>query len=141
MPRQKSSHTGLRFGIKSISIVEVHFKLNYEPAGEGKVFEISTNIGIDYKKDGKSVEVLLSLTSDSTEQPFVFAVRARGMFEFSRAPRKAELDRVARINCASIIFPYVRETVADLTRRAGVAPLHLAPVNFVALYEEWSGQK
>jgi len=43
--------------------------------------------------------------------------------------------RIVHINCASIIFPFIRESVADLTRRSGLTPLILDPVNFVALYE------
>ncbi|MDP3298216.1 MAG: protein-export chaperone SecB [Thermodesulfovibrionia bacterium] len=34
------------------------------------------------------------------------------------------------------MFPYVRETIADLTRRAGFPPLHLNPINFIQLAEK-----
>lgn len=44
------------------------------------------------------------------------------------------IRRIAEINCASILFPFTREVVAETTRRAGLGPMMLQPVNFVELY-------
>jgi len=38
--------------------------------------------------------------------------------------------------CPSILFPYAREVISDLTSKAGFPPTVLAPVNFDALYAE-----
>jgi len=35
------------------------------------------------------------------------------------------------VNCRAIIFPYLREYISDLTKRAGFTPLFLPPFNFV----------
>jgi preprotein translocase subunit SecB len=43
--------------------------------------------------------------------------------------------RLARINCAAMIFPFLREAIADVTRRAGMSPLLLPPVNFLELFK------
>jgi len=45
------------------------------------------------------------------------------------------LNRLAHINCASIIFAYVRGSLAGLARRAN-HPANPPPYHFVALYEE-----
>ncbi|MFM7118681.1 MAG: protein-export chaperone SecB, partial [Gammaproteobacteria bacterium] len=34
------------------------------------------------------------------------------------------------------LFPYVRETIDSLVTRGGFPPVHLAPVNFDALFAE-----
>jgi hypothetical protein len=36
----------------------------------------------------------------------------------------------------SILLPYAREAVSDITTRGGFPPLLLAPVNFDALYQQ-----
>ena len=44
------------------------------------------------------------------------------------------LQPVMAIHCPTVLFPYVRETIADATQRAGYPPVHLHPINFEALY-------
>jgi len=39
-----------------------------------------------------------------------------------------------------VLFPYVRETIADATLRAGYPPVHLQPINFEALYAQQVAQ-
>ena len=41
----------------------------------------------------------------------------------------------------TVLFPYVREVVSDLTTRGGFPPLILSPVNFDALYHQHLQQK
>jgi preprotein translocase subunit SecB len=47
---------------------------------------------------------------------------------------------VLAIHCPAVLFPYARETVADATMRAGFPPVHLAPINFEALYQQQLAQ-
>ena len=44
------------------------------------------------------------------------------------------------INCPNVLFPYLRETLADAVGRAGFPPVHLAPINFEALYQQQLAQ-
>ncbi len=126
-----------KFKINAIRQVEAHFALSPEFKPEkNKLVEITQNIEVTYEQKENFLHVLVSLSSDNEKQPFRFAVAWQGSFVFEKAPAKAAVERIANINCASIIFPYIRESVADLTRRANIPPLHLAPVNFIALYEE-----
>lgn len=127
----------LKFSIAGIRLNEAHFAINQKYKGEqNKPVEIIHAIEIGYKQDGKVLQVLLSVSSDAENQPFRFSVAWEGSFAFQEMPPEEELDRVIHINCASIVYPYVRESIADLTRRAGMTPLNLPPFNFVAMYEE-----
>ena len=38
------------------------------------------------------------------------------------------------ITCPQIVYPYLCGNVADLVQRAGFPPVHLAEVNFQAIY-------
>jgi preprotein translocase subunit SecB len=42
---------------------------------------------------------------------------------------------VLGIACPQIVYPYLRASVADIITRAGFPPVHLAEINFQAMYE------
>lgn len=126
-----------KFSIAGIRLSEAHFSINQAYKREkNKPIEIIHAIEIGYKQADQVLQVLVSVSSDAENQPFRFSVAWEGSFAFEEMPAGEELDRIIHINCASIIYPYVRESIADLTRRAGKTPLNLAPFNFVAMYEE-----
>lgn len=126
-----------KFGFVDLRLLESYFKLNtdFRPVGN-KPVGISTGIKTEYNKDKKSLRVILSVTSDDKNQPFTFKVVMMGTFNFRKMPPQKDIEKIVYINCSSIIFPYVRETIADITRRAGVPDFHLDPINFVAIYEQ-----
>jgi preprotein translocase subunit SecB len=126
-----------KFSFESLRLLKSHFELNTNfKTPKNEPVEISCRITILHRKKDKTVNVTVSVDSANEKQPFIFNVAVMGIFKFSKLPKKRELEKIVRINCASIIFPYVREMIADLTRRASIAPFHMDPVNFVALYEE-----
>lgn len=130
-----------KFTIRGVRQVEAHFVLNPEfKKNKDKPVEIMHQIAIKHDMRDNDIHVLISFSSDAEKQPFRFAVAWQGVFSFEKAPPKDIVERIAHINCASILFPYIRESVADLTRRAGIPPLHIDPVNFIALYEERQSQ-
>jgi preprotein translocase subunit SecB len=45
------------------------------------------------------------------------------------------------IACPQIVYPYLRGNVADLIQRAGFPPVHLAEINFQAMYEQQQAQR
>ena len=51
-----------------------------------------------------------------------------------------QVQPLLAIHCPTVLFPYARETVADATMRAGFPPVHLAPINFEALYAQQLAQ-
>lgn len=91
--------------------------------------------------DGKRVneglfEVFIKVTLTSKIEDkvlFLIEVSQAGIFQIRNVP-DGEINPVLGIACPTILFPYARETIADLVGRAGFPPVHLAPVNFEALY-------
>lgn len=134
-----SSQSPIMFKIIDIKQIEVYFSINtkfFEVKSEkNKPITIVSDLDISFKVNKKVVDVVLSISSEKEDQPFIFKIKYEGLFEFEKKLKKEEIEKIVHINCAAIIFPYVRESIADLTRRAGVSPLHLNPVNFVHLYE------
>ena len=63
-----------------------------------------------------------------------------GMFHVENMPREA-LEGFLLVNCPSILFPFLRRIVADLTREGGFPPLFLDPIDFAALYIQRMNQQ
>jgi preprotein translocase subunit SecB len=66
---------------------------------------------------------------------FLIEAKQAGIFTVRNLP-EADMGPVLGIMCPNIIFPYLRETVSDLSVRAGFAPVLLAPINFEVLYQQ-----
>ena len=66
---------------------------------------------------------------------FLIEVAQGGVFQIRGVP-ESELAPVLGIACPNILFPYLRESVSDLSVRAGFPPVLLNPVNFEALYAQ-----
>ena len=76
----------------------------------------------------------VTVTSDS-ETLYLAEVTVAGVFLITGLTQE-EMGPVLGSYCPAILFPYLREAVADLSVRGGFPQLVLAPVNFDALYYE-----
>ncbi|MBN9338478.1 MAG: protein-export chaperone SecB, partial [Comamonadaceae bacterium] len=67
----------------------------------------------------------------------VFLVEAKqaGIFEIRNIPEE-QMGAVIGVACPQIVYPYLRGNVADAITRAGFPPVHLAEINFQAMYEQ-----
>ncbi|MCY0387147.1 protein-export chaperone SecB [Robbsia sp. Bb-Pol-6] len=66
---------------------------------------------------------------------FLIEATQAGIFDIRNLPQD-QLQPVLNIACPQIIFPYLRSNIADAVTRAGFPPIHLAEINFQALYEQ-----
>ena len=82
------------------------------------------------QKDLKSLTYRFDLTDGNAAFPVFF-----------RGVPPDQLQPVMAINCPNVLFPYAREKIADATMRAGFPPVHLAPINFEALYQQQLSQQ
>jgi preprotein translocase subunit SecB len=46
------------------------------------------------------------------------------------------MGAIMGIACPQIVYPYLRGNVADVVSRAGFPPVHLAEINFQAMYDQ-----
>ncbi|MDZ7670268.1 MAG: protein-export chaperone SecB [Gammaproteobacteria bacterium] len=86
-------------------------------------------------------EVILSATlrarseEDSARTAYIVEIQQAGVFHVSGLDDEAR-QRVLGTLCPGTLFPYIRETVDSLVVKGGFPAVHLAPVNFEALYAE-----
>jgi len=78
----------------------------------------------------------VTVTAKAEDKTFFLAeVVQCGLFQIRNVPAP-ELDPLLGIACPNILFPYAREAIAELVGRGGFPPVHLAPVNFEAIYQQ-----
>ena len=65
---------------------------------------------------------------------FLCEVKQAGIFEIRNLPQD-QMNPILGIACPQIVYPYLRSNVADIITRAGFPPVHLAELNFQAMYE------
>ena len=93
--------------------------------------------------DAGTVEVALSVTvkaASGDDTVFLIEVVQAGLFTmtgFTPAERHALLGSV----CPGMLYPYVREAVADFTIRGGFPPLLLQAIDFNTLYAQTMQQR
>jgi preprotein translocase subunit SecB len=88
-------------------------------------------------------EVILSLTVTTTvagETAFLCEVQQAGIFAVPEL-QDAQMAHMLASFCPNILFPYARETVANLVNRGTFPQLNLAPVNFDALFAQYVQQR
>lgn len=71
---------------------------------------------------------------------FLVECKQAGIFEIRNLPQE-QMGPIMGIACPQIIYPYLRANVADVITRAGFPPVHLAEINFQAMYEQQQAQQ
>ncbi len=83
-------------------------------------------------------EIVLRVTVTATHEDktaFLIEVHQAGIFAI-QGFEQAELQYLMSSQAMSILFPYAREVVSDLSVRGGYVPVILSPVNFDALFQK-----
>ena len=105
---------------------------------------VDIQIGLDSEQvaDGVyEITVTATVTAKITDQ-IMFLVEAKqaGIFEIRHMP-EGQLQPITGIACPQIIYPYLRSNVADVFQRAGFPPVHMAEINFQAMYDQQQQMK
>jgi preprotein translocase subunit SecB len=101
--------------------------------------EPTFDIGIDINTGsiGENLyEVVLKFAVKAlqTQDPiFVTELEYAGVFSVDMQD-KEELEKTLLVQCASILFPFARRIISDITRDGGYPPVSLHPIDFYGLY-------
>jgi preprotein translocase subunit SecB len=101
--------------------------------------QIDVQLDVSHEAIGDGVmEVVVRVTATARlAEKVLFLVESKqaGIFELRGIPPQ-QLSAVLGIVCPGIVYPYLRANVADLLTRTGLPPIHLAEINFEALYQQ-----
>ena len=131
--------------IKDLSFENPNVRKLMESPGEAPNLRVEVNVNAD-KMTADTYESAIVLKAEATNRLGVIydlELSYAGMFQIENMPEPS-LEPFLLINCPSLLFPFARRLVADLTREGGFPPLLLDPIDFAALFakrrQEKSGQ-
>ncbi len=104
--------------------VDIHLGVDAQPVADG-IFEVSVSATVQTKIGDKTV--------------FLVEAKQAGIFEIRNLPED-QMGPILGIACPQIVYPYLRGNVADVIQRGGFPPVHLAEINFQAMYEQQQAQ-
>ncbi len=105
--------------------VDIQLGVGGMPVSEG-MFEVTVTATVQTKIGDRTV--------------FLVEAQQAGIFEIRNLPDD-QMGPIMGIACPQIVYPYLRGNVADLIQRAGFPPVHLAEINFQAMYEQQQAQQ
>ncbi|MES2979638.1 MAG: protein-export chaperone SecB [Pseudomonadota bacterium] len=100
--------------------VEIQLGVESTPVTDG-IFEVSVVATVHTKVNDRTV--------------FLCEAKQAGIFEV-RNIEVEQLGNILGIACPQIVYPYLRGNVADIIQRGGFPPVHLAEINFQAMYQQ-----
>ena len=99
---------------------DIQIGVEAAPVADG-VFEICVTATVQTKIQDKTV--------------FLVEAKQAGIFEIRNVSQE-QLNSAIGMACPQIVYPYLRGNVADVINRAGFPPVHLAEINFQAMYAQ-----
>ena len=88
--------------------------------------------------DNENYEVVLTVTltvKSGESTAYLVEVHQSGIFLIKDFPED-QMDPLLGVGCPNVLFPFARETVAELVQKAGFPQHLLPPVNFEAIYAQ-----
>ena len=122
------------YKILNLALLESHFERASTITFDLEKVTRKSETSIDIQKiSEEQVLVTETLTFSQTFENIVeFSVKIKmiGVFE-KQGESDLSIDDFARINAPAIIYPYIREHLSNLTTKAAVGTILLAPYNFI----------
>lgn len=128
--------------LERIYLKDVSFESPRSPAVFAEAWKPEFQLDINTRTTGLGqdrFEVVLSATlkaaAEGEKTAYIVEVQQAGVFHVAGLA-DGDRQRVLGTLCPGTLFPYVRETVDNLVVKGGFPAVHLAPVNFEALFAE-----
>lgn len=108
--------------------------------------KVEVNLGLKNRTvPGDSLyEVTISITAKVTQGEqsqtlFIVEIEHCAVFTIKNIPEQ-HIPAVLAVDCPSMMFPYTRQIISQLTVDGGFVPFLMEPVNFLALFQNQQRQ-
>jgi preprotein translocase subunit SecB len=128
--------------IKDLSFENPNVRKLVEGAGEAPNLRVEVNVNAS-KLAANRFESVIHFKAEAANKLGVIydlELAYAGLFQIDNMPEPS-LEPFLLINCPSLLFPFARRLVADLTREGGFPPLLLDPIDFAALFVKRQQEK
>lgn len=129
------------FGMQRSYLKDLSLEMPHAPhiflEQEQPSVEISLNVGAEQLAETIFEATVRATITTKINDKILYLVEGTqaGIFEIANIPAD-QVDPLLGIVCPSMIFPYLRANLADAINRTGLPSIHMAEVNFQALYEQ-----
>ena len=136
---------GVAFSIDKIYVKDL--SLESPGAPQSFLLQEQPQVEVGLRTRGEQIQpdvyecvLTVTLTAKANDRTlFLIEASQAGIFTIRGIPPD-QLQPIIAINCPTVLFPYIRETLADAVARAGFPAVHLAPINFEVLYQQQLAQ-
>jgi len=128
------------FTFLDFRIRRLTFSLNEKFDGKQPQAKVQTEFKIRHELKQNRLRVYMNIVFSEKNAPFYIDIEGMSLFDLNRTFNESELEVLTNNYCSAAMFPYLRETIADLTRRAGFPPLHIPQVDFSRVFNKKSAE-
>ncbi|MDQ7058225.1 MAG: protein-export chaperone SecB [Ghiorsea sp.] len=131
------------FNLQRIYVKDISFENPNSPevfAEANKQPKVKMSLNLSHRKvNDEHWEVSIKINAETRVQEtdklvFEIEVEQAGVFFFHNIPEE-HVPLLLNVDCPTIIFPYTRQIISQLSVDGGFMPFTLEPVNFNALYQ------
>jgi preprotein translocase subunit SecB len=129
------------FNMQRVYLKDLSLEMPHAPniflEQEGPQVEVAINVGGQALAETVFESTITVTVTTRIGEKILYLVEATqgGVFEIANVPAE-QLDPLMGIVCPTMLYPYLRANIADAITRTSLPPLHLAEVNFQALFEQ-----
>ncbi len=127
--------------VKDLSFESPNSPMSLQTPGENPKLEVNVQVqAIKHNDEVYEVGLMFEAKAES-DAGVIYNIELvyGGMFQASNIPDEY-LQQVLFVDAPTVIFPFMRRVVADMTRDGGFQPLLLDPIDFGRLYQQNSEQ-
>jgi preprotein translocase subunit SecB len=130
----------------TLRIEKIYVKdLSLENPGAPQSFNLqeTPQVEVSLRSRGEQLEeglfecvLVITVTAKSGDKTlFLVEATQAGLFRINGVPM-SDIQPILGVHCPQVLFPYIRETIAEAIMRTGFPPVHLDPINFETLYQQ-----
>lgn len=150
MNKKLSENLSPSVAVNGHYIKELHFDnikapASFKPQEKAPKIEIAINFNHHNVQDNiYEVVLLIKATAQSmdVEDMTLFDIKLAyaGLFTVNNVDEDQK-EAILMIHCPTLLFPYARRVVSDITRDSGFQPLSLEHLDFASLHQQRKAQK
>ena len=107
------------------------------PAGGNKGGRINISIAVLTGPDGPTgVSMVVATDNDDPGNCYIYEVEMAVLFQVIGEAPNMSLEEFARINVATLLVPFLREVIGNITGRERYGPVWVNPINVMALLKQ-----
>lgn len=120
----------IKYDFKGVSCEQLSFKLNRVRLEPNQRLDIKPQFSRQVRKSNDNPKLMFVnlkvavLTNENEPKPFDIEVSLVGIYELSEVPNQQQ-ERDFVIEATSMLYPYLRSAVTNLTAQAYIQPLNL----------------